>query len=102
MGKRNISRLTPIKKSVIDPRSSSTDTRTYYIDPNKENGQAHTKRPHQIEDIPHKKGPEENDTHSVKLTPQEKVGDFSDVKDFEDFGKKGIDPDAARTFFCRM
>lgn len=125
MGKKKLGRLMPIKKTVIDPRAESgTVDRTYYIDPNKDvrkerdrkvepqndsnrssiskehEGESHKLTPQGLQKI--EKSPKsEND---VKLEPQKGVSDheFSDVKDFEDFGKKGIDPEAARIFFCRM
>jgi len=36
-----------------------------------------------------------------KMVPDESHP-FQDVKSFEDFGKKGIDPESAKQFFCNM
>ncbi len=56
-GKKNLSRLIPVKKSVIDTRINKNVERTYYIDPNK-----------------HKSG---------ERSPIEKIKNFNDFKSID-------------------
>lgn len=108
-GKKNIGRLVPVKKNVVNKRTGSTNEITYYVDPNKD---VKHNKPHKVKDenadievnkrennALRKRGETEPDTTALPNDPRH---EFNDVKDFEDFGKKGIDPKAARQFFCNM
>jgi len=86
-GKKNLSKLVPIKKNVIDHRSNSSVERTYYIDPNKDK----TK-------VRNKKNRAENESGGRR----DKLELSKNIKSFDDFAKEGIDPEAAKQFFCNL
>jgi len=130
MPKKNLSRLVPVKRNVVNKKTGSVNDITYYIDPNKDAKKdrhrneadppnkdtdtlTNVKKPNDSKDT---LDPESGADNSKKLNAKDasedpatnntktgKKGDlFEGVKDFEDFGKKGIDPSAARQFFCNM
>lgn len=88
---KSLGRLVPTKKSVYNKKTGSTSEITYYINPNKEQPKGKKAKGGNEESTPVAKSKEDKSTLSL-----------DGVKDFEDFGKKGIDPTAARQFFCNM
>lgn len=102
MPRKNIAKLIPVKRNVINKKTGSTNEITYYIDPNKDKHKE--RQPGKKDDTttPDNKAPNDN-TKKEPLQVKPKGNDpFNGVNDFEDFGKKGIDPTAARQFFCNM
>ena len=104
MPKKNLAKLTPVKKNVIDKRTDTPVERTYYIDPDKNK---HKEREHAAkEEQSSGKIKEEENTQSKNkstLKPKEKQGlDIEKIKNFDDFGRQGVDPAAAKQFFCNM
>lgn len=112
MPHKNIGRLTPIKKNVIDKRSNTPIERTYYIDPNKqklkgrEPGKGELEAPEKAKQSPEpeKITQPEKSAQDTALKPKAKnTGiDLNKIKSFDDFGREGIDPAAARQFFCNI
>ncbi len=115
-GKKKLAKLMPIKKTVMDKRSNQAIDRTYYVDPNKDikvDGKRKKgdkppeegKKSKDGKNAKDSKGKDKNDKdkRSIKLEPKKDMdNNLKDVKDFEDFGKHDVDPEAAKTFFCRM
>ena len=102
MSKKNLAKLTPVKKNVIDKRTNTPVERTYYIDPDKDK---HKEREHGSKEEEHSSKTKKEDESKNKSTlkPKEKQGlDIEKIKDFDDFGRQGVDPAAAKQFFCNM
>ena len=102
MSKKNLAKLTPVKKNVIDKRTDTPVERTYYIDPDKNK---HKEREHGSKEEEHsgKTKKEDDSKNKSTLKPKEKQGlDIEKIKDFDDFGRQGVDPAAAKQFFCNM
>jgi len=120
-GKKKIEKLIPVKKTVTKP-DQGTFSQTFYVDPLKK--QSKPRKPGKGEDTTgQKKTTESEGTRSRKRPKVDKTGEnkkkqddsdtdnrmvpddsrsFKNVKDFEDFGKEGIDPESAKQFFCNM
>jgi len=81
MSRKNLGKLVPIKKTVFDKKKETSFERTYYIDPQKgrKKGKKETLTPKKLE-----KG-----TLNLK-----------EINNYDDFAKQGIDPNAAKQFFC--
>lgn len=102
MSKKNLAKLTPVKKNVIDKRTDTPVERTYYIDPDKDK---HKEREHGSKEEQHssKTKKEDDPKNKSTLKPKEKQGlDIEKIKNFDDFGRQGVDPAAAKQFFCNM
>lgn len=117
MSKKNIARLTPVKKHVVDTRTNTPIERTYYIDPHTKVKKERTKK---IEEPGSDQGIAAPNTDGVSgenktqtpdasatdknLVPKKKNEglDLSSIKKFDDFGRQGVDPAVARQFFCNM
>ena len=76
--------LVPIKKNVTNKKRGSINEITYYINPDKKKSKLRTKG------------------NTNKVEQENAALELSKVKDFEDFGKHGIDPTVARQFFCNL
>jgi len=127
-GKKKIEKLVPVKKAVTKPEQG-TFQQTFYIDPKKkkpkekdpakpdetssgrtkhpdETSSGRTKHPNDAEGNRTARSREESSeigrkSDKDRMIPED-TNPHKDIKDFEDFGKKGIDPDSAKQFFCNM
>lgn len=144
-GRKNLAKLVPKKKTVVDKKTGETHQNTYYVDPDKDipgakdagkrqltpaekqakkdekgKGKKSLKKddePSARDKIKDKetggkatkdadsdgKATKDTDADSMSSRLKTKEGlDVSKIKDFDDFGKQGVDPDVARQLFCNM
>ena len=119
MGKKKIEKLVPVKKTVTKP-DQGTFSQTFYVDPLKKKSKSRKlgkgekdteskntakseetglkKRLRSEETGPDKKRKVDDKDGDKKMIPDDSHP-FKDVKNFEDFGKSGIDPESAKQFF---
>jgi len=126
MAEKNLGRLVPTKKLITNKKTGSINDETYYVSPEKptpvkplkKEEPNNVRKPGLGEPEPNTNNKETAPAEPVKNNPEEEnlknknepsskdstklPTDFSNIKDFEDFGKHGIDPAAAKQFFCNM
>lgn len=129
MPEKNISRLIPVKKLVTNTKTGSINPQTYYVKPHENKkerpvaqgeepnkGRTHSEQPeadaHHLNAEPIKGEHQPSEAEPLakkgvlgeegKLKTEDHSVDLHSTKDFEDFGKHGVDPKAARQFFCNM
>lgn len=107
---KQISRLVPQKKHVMRTSKKTGETHeaeiTYYIKP-KEAKKIKQKKTSEVESKPVLREPvrkELPESKKLELTSKDKLrrSELDSVQSYDDFTKLGVDPDAARMFFCRL
>lgn len=100
-GKKRIEKLVPVKKTISRP-GQGTFSQTFYIQPFKDKPKSGVRNKSSATDLRSKRSKTMSRDERNRMVPNDQLGPYSEIKNFKDFSKVGIDPESAKQFFCNM